>query len=654
MTGKTDDDGMNRRKFLKGVVASAPVAAATLAAGAQSSDSAGNQSGAVAAPSGHAEAMERAAPEGYTQEQIRRYFIEHPGSDVMVDALKYLDIDYVASNPGSTFRGLQESIVTYGGNYQPEFLTCLHEESSVAMAHGYAKIAGKPMAVACHGTVGLQHASMALYNAWCDRVPVVVLAGNHLDATHRAHQVTWAHSVQDTALIVRDFIKWDDTPVSLQHFLESLVRSYKIATTPPMGPVVLTADAQLQESSVGQHSPAIPRLSPTVPPLGDAAALDEAARLLVEAKHPLILADRVARTPVGVARLVALAEALQAPLIDRLGRMNFPNDHYLFQLSRRRELIAQADVILGLEMTDMWGSMHRLLDLAQQEQQNLARPDVKLITLGVGDLYLKSNYQNFSRYTPVDMSIAGDAEASLPLLTEAVTRRSSTARASRRTERAEALRRAYRQMRDRDARAAKYAWNASPVTTARLCMELWQQIRGRDWSLLSDPIFQSYWPQRLWTFDKHHQYIGGSGGYGVGYGAPAAVGAALANREHGRLSVNIQADGDLMYAPGVLWTAAHHRIPLLSIMHNNRAYHQETMHLQRMALRRRRGVDGNANTGTTIDRPAIDFAQLAKSMGVWSAGPISDPAQLAPAIQQAIRVVDSGEPALIDVVCQPR
>jgi thiamine pyrophosphate-dependent acetolactate synthase large subunit-like protein len=185
-------------------------------------------------------------------------------------------------------------------------------------------------------------------------------------------------------------------------------------------------------------------------------------------------------------------------------------------------------------------------------------------------------------------------------------------------------------------------------------MELWEQIKSHDWSLVSEPAFQSYWPQRLWTMNRHHQFIGGSGGFGVGYGAPAAVGAALANRENGRLTVNIQPDGDMLYAPGVFWTAAHHNIPLLSVMHNNRAYHQEVMHLQRMGLRRQRGVDGNANIGTVIDRPAIDFAQLAASMGVWSSGPITSPAELAPALRRAIDVVSHGEPALVDVVCQPR
>ena len=183
-------------------------------------------------------------------------------------------------------------------------------------------------------------------------------------------------------------------------------------------------------------------------------------------------------------------------------------------------------------------------------------------------------------------------------------------------------------------------------------MEVWAAVRERDWALVSDTFFT--WPQDLWTFDKHYQHIGGSGGAGVGYGAPAAVGAALGHREHGRLPVNFQQDGDLMYGPGVMWTAAHHRIPLLSVMHNNRAYHQEVMHLQRMAARRRRGVDGSAHVGCALEDPFIDFAATAKGMGVWSAGPITDPARLGPVLREALEVVEQGEPAFVDVVAQPR
>jgi thiamine pyrophosphate-dependent acetolactate synthase large subunit-like protein len=201
--------------------------------------------------------------------------------------------------------------------------------------------------------------------------------------------------------------------------------------------------------------------------------------------------------------------------------------------------------------------------------------------------------------------------------------------------------------------AATHGWDARPISTARLAAELWQAIEGEDWALVSPDNFVSGWARRLWTFERHHQYIGHAGGAGVGYGLPAAVGAALAHRAHGRLALSIQPDGDLMYAPGAIWTAVHHRIPLLSVMHNNRAYHQETMHLQRMANRRQRGVD-RAWIGTVIDDPPIDYALLARSMGMWAEGPITEPRELGPALQRAVAVVKGGRPALLDVVTQPR
>jgi len=200
--------------------------------------------------------------------------------------------------------------------------------------------------------------------------------------------------------------------------------------------------------------------------------------------------------------------------------------------------------------------------------------------------------------------------------------------------------------------AARYGWDSSPVSTARLAMETWDAICEHEWGLVSDNFFT--WPHDLWQIDRHYQHIGSSGGAGVGYGAPAAVGAALAHRDAGRIAVNFQADGDMMYVPGVFWTAAHHRIPLLSVMHNNRAYHQELMHLQRMAVRRRRGVDGSAKIGNALEDPNIDFAAMARSMGVWAQGPVEDPRMLRPLLREAMAVIDSGEPAFIDVVAQPR
>jgi thiamine pyrophosphate-dependent acetolactate synthase large subunit-like protein len=489
---------------------------------------------------------------------------------------------------------------------------------------------------------------MAVYNAWCDRVPVVLIAGNHLDGPQR-RVLEWVHSAQDCIAPIRDYIKWDDTPPSLVHFNESLVRAHKIATTPPFGPVAIVADGHMQEADIGSERPELPRPSATQRPRADDAALREAARLLVAAEAPVIGADRYAHDQQGVELLVMLAETLQAPVVNRRGRMNFPNTH---SLNQGGGVTARADVILGLELSDTWGLVNTVSDRVHRDTTRVARPDVKIVTLGVGDLFWRSNYQGFARYYGAELSIAGDAQTSLPALIEAVKAALPASARGRIAARGEQWRAAQRARRESALAAARYAWDASPVSTARLSAEIWNAIRERDWALVAEPLFGSL--HEFWEIERYYQYIGGSGGSGMGYGAPAAVGAALAHRGTGRLAVNIQKDGDLMYAPGALWTAAHHRIPLLSVMHNNRAYHQELMHLQRMASRRRRGVDGSAKVGNVLEDPFIDFAALAKSMGVWSAGPISDPGELASVLREAVAVVERGEPALVDVVSQPR
>jgi acetolactate synthase-1/2/3 large subunit len=576
------------------------------------------------------------------------------GSDYMVDVIKSLDVEYVAAMPGSTFRGLHESIINYGGNRKPELLTCLHEEISVAMAHGYAKVAGEPMGTLLHGPVGIQHASMAIYNAWCDRVPVVMLAGNGVDATKRRPGVEWVHSAQDNAAIVRDFVKFDDQPASLEHFAESLVRAYAIAVTPPAAPVLIMADSELQELPIPEQPQGVPRLSIPHPPAGDPAALAEVARLLVSAENPVIIVDRYSRTQAGVDTLVALAEALQAPVVNKYSRMNMPNQHYLNQTARSRALVGQADVILGIELVDFWGTVNDLRDLIERDEVHLSKPGAKLISIGTASVPLHANFQEFQRYQPVDIDIIGDGETTLPTLVEAVRRALPADRQSAIAGRGERMREAFKQSQNANLTSATYGWDASPISVARLCAELWEQIKSLDWALTGgESLFQSFWPQKLWKTDKVYQLIGGAGGYGIGYSAPAAVGTALAHRAYGRFVVNIQGDGELMCCPGALWTAVHHRIPLLTVMHNNRAYHQELMHVQRMADRRVRGID-RATIGTVIDGPAIDYAKLAQSMGMWASGPVTDPKDLSPVLRQAIDVVKRGEPALVDVVCQPR
>ena len=573
------------------------------------------------------------------------------GGDFMVDVLNSLGIEYLAINCASSYRGLHEAVVNHGNN-KPEIITCVHEDIAVHMAQGYAKIEGKPMAMACHGVVGLQHAAMAIYNAWCDRVPIVVMGGNIMEADKRAPGAEWPHSGVDIGHLVREFTKWDDQPASLQHFAESAARAYRVATTPPMGPVFLALDAELQENPIANaKSLRIPKFEPVIPPQGDSGALAAAAKLLVEAQNPLIICDRVARTPAGMANLVALAETLQCGVIDNVGRMNFPSRHPLNQ-SFRRSLIAQSDVILAIEMNDLWGTLTHFSDRIVRQSRPSTKPEAKIITLGVRDLFLKSNYQDFGRWQDVDLNIAGDGETSLPALTEAVKRLIDDNRKSAFEARGQKLGKLHMAMVEQSKTDATIGWDSSPITTARMCAEVYNQIKDEDWSLVGTAI-RLTWPHRLWDFKKSKQWNGLSGGSGVGYNLPASLGAALANKKHGRFTVAFGGDGDFMFNPGALWTAAHHKIPILYVVHNNRAYHQEYMYLTAMAARHGRGVE-RMDIGTTIKDPNIDYATVARGMGAHGEGPITDPKDLAPALARAVAVVKSGAPAVVDVVTDPR
>ena len=630
----TEKSQVDRRNFLKS-------AAITSAASLMAS----------AVPAQQGSAQQSAANDSDDYSDITT---DRPGADFMVDVIKSLGFEFVCGTPGSSFRGLYESIVNYGGNKDPKWILCTHEESAIAMCHGYSKIEGKPLLVCLHGTVGLQHSAMALYNAWCDRAPIYAIVGNVLDSTVRRPALDPQHSAQDPIAMVRDFIKWDDQPTTLQGFAESAVRGYRLAMNPPTLPVMLVADYHLQEDTIPKNAKLhIPKMTLPQPPQGDSGSVTETARILVQADSPVIVAERLARTEAGMKHLIELAEILQAPVVDQLGRMNFPSRHPLNQSQRAAATIGQADVVLGLELQDYWGTVNQFTDQLVRITTPIIKPDTKLISITTEDLYMKSNFQEMHRFREVDIEMSADAETTLPSLIEEVKKELTADRKRTFSDRGAKFAKIRKEDLDQAYVDATYGWDASPISVARLHAEVWDQIKGEDWSFVSFVKYLSKWSHRLWDFDKHYQFIGGSGGLGIGYNAPAAVGAALANQKHGRLTVNIQSDGDLMFVPGILWTAAHHRIPILNVMHNNRAYHAERMQFQLLANRHNRGIE-NASIVTGISDPDIDFSKLAQSMGLYAEGPITDPKDLGPAIRRAIAAVKRGEPALIDAVCQGR
>ena len=644
MSKRTPD--IKRRQFLAGAVAAGPVIGLATASKALAAETPAK----AAVP-----AKPQTAGDTKPPQEVQKIVTSNKvGGDFMVDCLRSLNVDYVASTPGSTFRGLQESIINYGMNSKPEFITTIHEEASVAMAHGYSKIAGKPMATMVHGVVGLQHSSMAIYNCFCDQAPALVMAGNVGQGTQRRPGVEWAHSAHDQAIMVRDYTKWDYQAANLQDFAEGMVRAYDLATTAPFGPVLVVIDADQQEEEIEpERKLFIPKLRQRSQPVGDPNALAEAAKLLVAAENPVIVAGRYTRSEAGPKNLVRLAETLNAPVVDERNRMNMPNRHPLNHSIRGAAMIRQADVILALEPMDLYGTLNNVDDLIGRPAQPKMRAGAKVIVLGTTDTNIKANTAEYERYQAADIGIAGDAESSLPWLIQAIEKEMTPARKAVAGDRGAKLKEAGAKFLVAAHADAALGWDASPISTARLSAEVWNHIQHEDWTMASEVTFLSNWPYRLWDMQKHYNSIGGSVGGGVGYNAPAALGAALANKGTGRITVSLNGDGDFMMSPGVLWTAAHHQIPILYVLHNNRAWHQEYMHVQRMAQRNQRGID-RAHIGTTIDHPNIDFSTLAKSMGVYSEGPIINPADVGPAIQRAIAVVKKGEPALVDVVSQPR
>ncbi|MCZ6624777.1 MAG: thiamine pyrophosphate-binding protein [Deltaproteobacteria bacterium] len=578
------------------------------------------------------------------------------GSDVIVDLMKAFDIEYTAFNPGATFRGIHDSIVNYGGNYRPEVIFCFHEEISVALAHGYAKARGKPMIAITHNIVGLQHASMAIFNAWIDRVPVIVLgATGPMNTTRRRPRIDWIHTALVQGTQVRDYVKWDDQPFSLDSVPESFIRGYRIATTEPMAPIYINYDADLQEDALKEaiEIPDVTRFSPPAPMQANPEALRRAAQLLVEAKAPLIIADRLGRNPKTVASLVELAELLAIPVMDKGGRFNFPNTHPLDITGGVRELLQKADVVLALDVMDLYGALTEVNRMTRVSEY-ITSPSVKIVHISMNDMLVRSWAADYQVLQAVDVPISADTSVAVPELTQLCRQMMSGDWKRKGTieTRFNAIKERHDGLRAKWLLEARARAGRKEISTAFLAYELGEVIKKEDWVLVNGN--SNGWERKLWDWTEPNQYLGGSGGAGVGYGMSAAIGAALAHLGSGKLCVDIQADGDLLMTASSLWTAAHHKIPLLIVMHNNQSFYNSEEHGIQIAKFRRRPVE-NAGIGTHVDDPSVNFAKMAESFGVHAEGPIEGPADLRPALRRALKVVKEKKlPALVDVVAEPR
>jgi thiamine pyrophosphate-dependent acetolactate synthase large subunit-like protein len=579
--------------------------------------------------------------------------VVRPGSDLIVDALKTVGIEFVMANPGSSFEGLQESIINYGRN-DMELITALHEESAVAAAHGYAKAEGKPMAALLHGVIGVQHAAMAIYNAYVDRVPIVMIAGLDFDGPVAAHNAT------DMGALVRGFTKWDAQPRTLTDAIGAIHRAYQVAITPPTAPVMVTLAGDIQKEETAGRTINLPQYRPPQMPAADYISTKRIAKALIDARNPRINVGRL-RTPAGVKLAIELVELLgaQAGSSATSGPMSFPMSH---PLRGNGVSGVPVDFTLGLETGAAVGGGPQGNGGSAASAPAPAAGVLVSATIQ-GPALLATNFNVGGRggggNTSSALAIEADAETSLPGIIEDVKmllttdKRRLVADRARKNEEAHGKQRAEEWAQSIE--QARRGWDGSPVSLGRLHAELWPLIKNEDVCISGPNGFTGGHSTRLFNMDKPYSYLGNQGAGGMGYGAPATVGAGLAAKKAGtgRIVVNIQGDGDLNYAPGVLWTMAHHRLPVLNVMHNNRGWHQERMFMQFMAGVRNRGTD-RMDIGCSLMDPNIDYAKLAQAYGMYSEGPIADPRELAGAYRRAMDRVKRGEPALVDVVTQPR
>jgi benzoylformate decarboxylase/acetolactate synthase-1/2/3 large subunit len=562
----------------------------------------------------------------------------------MVDAIKACGFPYVALNPGSSYRGLHDSLVNYGGN-DPEIITCNHEKLAVALAHGYAKASGRPMAVILHDIVGLLQGTMGIYYAYIDRAPVVVFGGaGPMAYDRRRPNIDWIHTANVQGNVVRDYTKWDDQPASVGSVAESILRGYRIATATPQGPVYIALDAGLQEDEVGDDVvlPNVDRLKTPAPIGPDPAALRRLAELLVQSERPVVVAGYAGRDPAAFDRLVELAELLGAGVVDTGWRLNFPNRHPLNVTGSNA--VEEADCVLFLDVKDM-GKATQKLDRTTRAITTQIAPDATILDLGFNEVGISSWSHDFGQLHETDLQVTADTSVALPLLLDLCRALGTSAREAWRRRVEELHEETWARWRSEAEREA----GLSPVATSRLAHEVWEVVKDHDWVLTAGTASDQ--AQRAWDFDRPYRHPGRSLGTATQIGI--SLGVALAHRGTGRLVVDLQPDGDLMFDLGALWIAAYHRIPMLAVMFNNRAYYNDWEHQDRIARHRGTDVD-RAYIGMEIDRPAPDFAAIARGLGWHGEGPIEDPEQVQVAVRRAAEVVSAtGQPALVDVVCQP-
>jgi thiamine pyrophosphate-dependent acetolactate synthase large subunit-like protein len=550
------------------------------------------------------------------------------GSDAIAETLRSLDIPYIALNPGASYRGLHDSLVNHLGNVRPQMLLCLHEEHAVAIAQGWAKVTGKPMLVGVHSNVGLFHATMAIFNAWCDRMPVIVLgATGPVDAAKRRPWIDWLHTAQDQGAIVRPYVKWDAQPASPEAAREALLRGAWLAKTAPRGPVYINLDAGLQEAPMDEPLPEIDpkRFMPAVTATVSESRIDDVLELLKQARRLVFLMGRVSRSEDGWWQRIALAEAFNARVVTDLKvGAAFPTDHPLhvgspgvFPLPDAMDALAGADVIVSLDWVDLAGTLRSACKGA---------PAARIVQVSLDHVLHNGWSADHQGLPPVDLFLAADPDQVVASLAAKLSKTAPPALPT-------------------SSARPEAPTPAGPIAVPAMATMLRRVVGERPVSLLHLPLS---WDSASWPFRHPLDFLGSDGGGGIGGGPGIAVGAALALRGSGRLPIAICGDGDFLMGATALWTAVHYRIPVLFVIANNQSFFNDEVHQERMARVRDRPVE-NKWIGMRMADPEIDLAGIARAQGATGIGPVKSMDQLETAIKEAIAAVDAGGVAVVDV-----
>ena len=556
------------------------------------------------------------------------------GSDAIAEVLRRLDVPFVSLNPGASYRGLHDSLVNYLGNERPQMILCLHEEHAVALAHGYAKATGQAMAVALHSNVGLMHATMALYNAFCDRVPMLVLgATGPVDAAQRRPWIDWIHTAADQGALIRSYVKWDDQPASVAAAIESIVRADALTRGYPSAPTYVCLDAALQEAPLDTEPsfPDIARHRPPAPPAPSDADVAAAARMLETARRPLILAGRVGRDDGAWQARVALAERLEACVMTDLRvAAAFPSEHRLHPVApgtflppAGAELLRRADVVLALDWVDLGGTLRQAWGDDAVASQVISSSN---------DAVLHNGWSKDHFALPVtDLPVCAHPDLLVDALLAEVAARPATP--------------GWPPPAERSAGGERGA----ALTVSGLAHALRGALAGRNACLARVPLG---WSGEDWSFAGPLDYLGQDGGAGLGSGPGMAVGVALALRGSERIAVAVLGDGDLLMGATALWTAARYGLGLLVVIANNGTYLNDEIHQERVARARARPVE-NRWVAQQLRDPDPDLAALARSLGLTGIGPVTESDGLGAALAAAVEAAAAGEAVLVDVRVVP-